>query len=158
ILAAAAKLDVPAAECIADKGVIAHAPSGRSVRFGEVTAAASAVEAPKEIRLKDAKDWSILRKANKRLESIDKVAGKPIYGIDVKLPGMLHAALLQSPVFKGTLRAVDESKIAGMKGVRKVVRMHDAVAVVADSWWQAAKALAVLPVTWDDGENSTLSS
>src|SRR5262249_36878466 len=85
ILAAAAKLDVPAAECIADKGVIAHAPSGRSVRFGEVTAAASAVEAPKEIRLKDAKDWSILGKPTKRLEIIDKVTGKPIYGIDVKL-------------------------------------------------------------------------
>ena len=77
-------------------------------------------------------------------------SGKPIYGIDVRVPGMLHAALAQCPVFKGTLKSVDESAIAGMKGVHKVVKLKDAVAVVADNWWQAKKALDALTIEWDD--------
>jgi isoquinoline 1-oxidoreductase beta subunit len=82
----------------------------------------------------------------------------PIYGIDVRLPDMLYAALIQSPVFKGTLKSVDESKLSGMKGVHKVVKLKDAVAVVADNWWQAKKAVEALTVTWNDGGNGHVSS
>jgi len=156
--AAAATLDVPDYECIAANGVITHGPSGRSVRFGEVAEAAAGFEPPKDITLKEPGEWTIIGKPTKRLEIIDKVMGKPIYGIDVRLPGLLHAALMQSPAFKGTLQDADESKISRMSGVRKVVKMRDAVAVVADTWWQAKKALAALPVTWDDGDNGALSS
>src|SRR5262249_56473575 len=83
----------------------------------------------------------------------DMVRGKPVYGIDVQLHNMLNAALIQWPVFKGTLRAVDESKVAGMTGVRKVIKLKDAVAVVADTWWHAKQASEALAITWDDGAN-----
>src|SRR5262249_26262645 len=114
--------------------------------------------APKTVRLKDPKDWCLIGRPTKRLDVADKVVGKPIYGIDVRVPGMLHAALKQCPVFKGTLKAVDDATAAGMKGVHKVVRLKDAVAVVAESWWQAKKALDVLTIEWDTGESGRVSS
>jgi isoquinoline 1-oxidoreductase beta subunit len=158
IAAAAQQWNVPAQECHADKSVITHRPSARTVRFGEVAAAAGKLEPPKEVKLKDAKDWKLAGKPMKRLEVGDKVQGKPIYGIDVRVPNMLYASLIQCPVFKGTLKAVDESKVNGMTGVRKVVKLPDAVAVVADSWWQAKKAGEALEITWDDGGNGNVSS
>src|SRR6266446_10550067 len=82
----------------------------------------------------------------------------PIYAIDVQLPNMLHAAIIQCPVFKGTLKSVDETKLAGVKGIRQVVKLPDAVAVVADSWWRAKKAAELLALTWDVGDNSSVSS
>src|SRR5262249_10203657 len=94
----------------------------------------------------------------RRLDVADKISGRPIYAIDVRLPDMLYAALAQCPVFKGTLKSVDETRIAGMNGVRQVVRFDDAVAVVADGWWQAKKALDALDVGWDAGQNGAVSS
>ena len=88
----------------------------------------------------------------------DKVAGKPIYAIDVRLPNMLYAAIAQCPVFKGTLKSVDESALARMKGVRRLIKQPDAVAVIAESWWQAKQALEALPVSWDFGEAADVSS
>src|SRR6266480_4199654 len=89
---------------------------------------------------------------------LKKKTGKPIYAIDVQLSNMLYAAIVQCPVFKGVLKSVEESKISGMKGVRRVVKLADAVAVVADTWWQAQRVAQALPVSWDFGENATVSS
>ncbi|MEA2938909.1 MAG: isoquinoline 1-oxidoreductase subunit beta [Alphaproteobacteria bacterium] len=158
VAAAAAAWQVPAAECRARKSVITHAPSGRTLSYGTVAEAAARIEPPREVTLKDPKDWTIAGKPTRRLEIIDKVQGKTVYGIDVRLPDMLHAALIQSPVFKGTLKAVDDSRLAGMKGVRQIVKLKDAVAVVAESWWQAKQAVEALGVTWDDGGNGKISS
>jgi isoquinoline 1-oxidoreductase beta subunit len=158
IAAAAARWNVPAAECTAADSIITHASSRRTLRFAEVAAAAAAVAPPKSVRLKEPREWTLIGTRRKRLDLADKIAGKPIYAIDVRLPGMLYAALAQCPVFKGTLKSVDEAKVAGMSGVRKVVKFDDAVAVVADGWWQAKKALDALPVVWDAGSNGAVSS
>src|SRR5204862_410102 len=92
-------------------------------------------------------------------DAADKLNGSKIYAIDLKLPGMLCATIKDCPVFGGKLKSYDESKIAGMPGVKKVVRVKDtAVAVVADTWWHAKKALDTLPIVWDEGANSSLSS
>ena len=107
---------------------------------------------PADVKLKDPKDWKIAGKGVKRLDTADKTTGKMIYGIDVKLPGMLNAAIKDCPVFGGKLKSFDEAKVAGMKGVKKVVRVGDnAVAVVADTWWHAKTALDALPIVWDEG-------
>jgi isoquinoline 1-oxidoreductase beta subunit len=157
IEAAAREWKVPAAECKAENSLITHAPSGRSIRYGQVAAAAATVEPPKDVKLKDPKDWKIAGKGVKRLDTADKVVGKMVYGIDVKLPGMLSAAILDCPVFGGKLKSFDAAAIQGMKGVRKVVPVDDtAVAVIADTWWQAKTALEKLPVVWDEGANGKI--
>jgi isoquinoline 1-oxidoreductase subunit beta len=157
ITAAAAHWGVASSECRARNSVIAHEPSGRTVTFGQVAAAAAKLPPPNTVALKPAKDWRLLGTPTRRLDVTDKVQGKPIYGIDVNIPGMLHAALIQCPVFKGTLKSVDETAIAGMRGVHKVVKLNDAVAVVAETWWLAKKALDALPIEWDDGGNGRAS-
>ena len=103
------------------------------------------------MKLKDPKEWTLIGTRQRRFDVPDKVTGKPIYAIDVRLPNMLYAAIVQCPVFKGRLKAVDATTLAGMKGVHRVVKQPDAVAVVADSWWRAKKAAAALAVTWDAG-------
>ena len=158
IAAAAARWNVPMTECTAAQGVITHGPSGRSVTFGAIAAAAADMKPPTQVALKDPKDWKLIGTRQRRFDVPDKITGKPIYAIDVQLPNMLCAAIVQCPVFKGTLKAVDETKLAGMNGVRKVVKLPDAVAVVADSWWRAKKAAEALPVTWDFGGNADVSS
>src|SRR6202000_190898 len=122
--------------------------------FGKVAEAAAKIEPPTEVKLKDPKDWKIAGKGLKRLDTADKTTGKMIYGIDMKLPGMLNAAIKACPVFGGKLKSFDEAKAMGMKGVKKVVRVNDyTVAVVADTWWYARTALEAMPVEWDEGEN-----
>jgi isoquinoline 1-oxidoreductase beta subunit len=154
IEAAAREWKVPAAECTAANSLITHTPSGRSIRYGQVAAAAAKIEPPRDVKLKDPKDWKIAGKPLKRLDTADKVVGKMVYGIDVKLPGMLSAAILDCPVFGGKLKSFDAAAIQSMKGVRKVVPVDDtAVAVIADTWWQAKTALEKLPVVWDEGAN-----
>ena len=114
---------------------------------------------PADVKLKDPKDWKLAGKGLKRLDTPDKVIGKTVYGIDVKLPGMLNAAIKDCPVTGGKLKSYDEAKIAGMKGVKKVVKVGDtAVAVVADTFWHAKTALDALPIVWDEGENAKVSS
>jgi isoquinoline 1-oxidoreductase subunit beta len=158
IAAAAQEWNVPAQECRAENGRITHEASERTVSFGKVAAIAAKLDPPKEVKLRDPKDWKLAGKPTKRIEISDKVQGKPIYGIDVRVPNMLYASLVQCPVFKGTLESIDESKIRDMKGVHKVVRLRNAVAVVADSWWRAKTAAEALQVTWDDAGNGTVSS
>jgi isoquinoline 1-oxidoreductase beta subunit len=159
IQAAANEWKVPASECSAANSVITHAPSQRTTTYGKVVEAAAKVEPPADVKLKDPKDWKLVGKAVKRLDTADKTTGKMTYGIDVKLPGMLNAAIKACPVFGGKLKSFDEAKVMGMKGVKKVVRVNDsAVAVVADTWWHAKTALDALPIVWDEGDNAKVSS
>src|SRR6266446_5249311 len=158
IEAAANEWKVSAAECSASSSVITHTPSGRTSTYGKVAEAAAKLEPPKEVKLKDPKDWKIAGKPLKRLDTLDKLTGKPLYGIDVKLPGMLSAAVKECPVFGGKVKSLDAAKVAGMPGVKKVVQSGDAaVAVVADTWWQAKTALEALPIVWDEGPNAKVS-
>ncbi|HEV2153647.1 xanthine dehydrogenase family protein molybdopterin-binding subunit [Bradyrhizobium sp.] len=159
IEAAANEWKVPASECTVAKGVITHKASGRTTTYGKVAEAAAKLTPPADVKLKDPKDWTIAGKGLLRLDTAEKTNGTMIYGIDVKLPGMLNAAIKDCPVFGGKLKSYDEAKIAGMKGVKKVVKVGDtAVAVVADTWWHAKTALEALPIVWDEGENAKVSS
>ncbi|WJR80484.1 molybdopterin cofactor-binding domain-containing protein [Bradyrhizobium sp. NP1] len=159
IQAAANEWKVPAGECTVANGVISHTASGKTTTYGKVAEAAAKLTPPTEVKLKDPKDWKVAGKPIKRLDSPDKVTGTTVYGIDVKLPGMLNAAIKDCPVTGGKLKSYDEAKIAGMKGVKKVVRVGDsAVAVVADTWWHAKTALEALPIVWDEGENAKVTS
>jgi isoquinoline 1-oxidoreductase beta subunit len=157
--AAAQRWNVPAADCAVSKGVITHAASGRSLRYGEVAALAATLPAPTAITLKDPKDWTIAGKPLRRLDTPDKTNGKQIYGIDLKLPGMLIATISACPVFGGKVKSFDAGNVAGMPGVKKVMRVGDnAVAVIADTFYRAKTALAALPIEWDKGENARTSS
>ena len=159
IQAAANAWNVPASECGAANGVITHQPSGRSVSYGKVADAAAKLTPPPDVVLKSTKDWKIAGKPLRRLDTPDKLIGKTTYGIDVRLPGMLYAAISACPVFGGTLKSYEEAKVRGMPGVKHVARVgDDAVAVVADSWWHAKTALEAIPVVWDEGTNAKVSS
>lgn len=157
--AAADAWKVPVAECRAAGSVITHGPSGRSTSYGKVAAAAARLAAPAAPVLKDPKDWKLAGKRLARLDTVDKTTGKQIYGMDLKLPGMLNAAIRDCPVFGGKLKSFDAAAIEKRPGVKKVVRVGDsAVAVIADTWWRAKSALEALPVEWDEGPNVKLSS
>ena len=161
VQAAANEWKVPVSECTAANSTITHTPSGKKTTYGKVVEAAAKLSPPADadVKLKDPKDWKIAGKGVLRLDTVDKTTGKMIYGIDVKLPGMLNAALKDCPVFGGKLKSYDEAKVMGMKGVKKVVRVNDStVAVVADTWWHAKTALDALPIVWDEGENAKVSS
>jgi isoquinoline 1-oxidoreductase beta subunit len=159
VQAAANQWGVPASECTASNSVITHAASKRSTTYGKVAEAAARLEQPKEVPLKDPKTWKIAGKPLKRLDTATKVNGKMLYGSDLKLPGMLNAAIKDCPVFGGKVKSFDAAKVEGMKGVKKVVQVGDsAVAVVADTWWRAKTALDALPIVWDEGENVKVSS
>src|SRR5580704_6292567 len=159
IQAAANQWKVPASECVAADSVITHKPSGRTVAFGAVADAAAKVDPPADIKLKAPKDWKVIGKGLKRLDTAPKVQGQTIYGIDVKLPGMLSAAIKAAPVFGAKVKSYDAAKIMSMKGVKKVVEVDGkAVAVIADTWWNAKTALEALPVTWDSTPNDKVSS
>jgi isoquinoline 1-oxidoreductase subunit beta len=158
IAAAAARLGVPPAECVAAASVITHPPSGRKLSFGAVAAEAANVPPPDEVTLKDPREWKLAGKPRRRLDVPAKVTGQPIYAIDVRLPGMLYAAVVHCPVFGGVPKAVNENAIADMKGVRRIVRLPNAVAVIADSWWRAKCAVEALPVEWDPRGNGGIST
>src|SRR5437660_6887377 len=132
IQAAANEWKVPVSEVSASNSVITHKPSGRTTTYGKVAEAAAKVEPPAEVKLKDPKDWKIAGKGVKRLDTADKLTGKQLYSMDVKLPGMLRAAVKESPVFGGKVKSFDAAKVMGMPGVKQVVQVGDSgVAVVA---------------------------
>jgi isoquinoline 1-oxidoreductase subunit beta len=159
IRAAAAGWGVPATECSAANSVISHNPSGRTTSFGKVAEAAAKLDPPKDIKLKDPKDWKIAGKPLKRLDTVDKVNGKQVYGIDLKFPGMLTATIRDCPVPGGKVKSFDAAKVEGMRGVKKVVPVGDtAVAIIADNFWNAKTALAALPIVWDEGPNTKVTS
>jgi isoquinoline 1-oxidoreductase beta subunit len=157
VQAAANEWKVPAAECTAAGGVITHAASGRRTTFGKVAAAAAQLPVPTDITLKDPKDWKLVGKRMARLDTVEKTNGKQIYGADLQLPGMLSASIRACPVFGGKVRGFDAAKVTSMPGVKKVVKVGDnAVAVVADTWWRAHKALNALPIDWDLGPHANV--
>ena len=159
IRAAAAGWGVPPAECSAASSVITHKPSGRTTTYGKVAVEAAKLDPPKDIKLKDPKDWKIAGKSLKRLDTADKVNGKQVYGIDLRFPNMLTATIRDCPVFGGQVKSFDAAKVEGMRGVKKVVPVGDtAVAVVADNFWNAKTALAALPIVWDEGPNAKVTS
>lgn len=159
VQAAADEWKVSIAECRAASSIITHTPSGRTVTYGKVAAAAARLAPPAQVTLKDPKDWKLVGKRLARLDTVDKVTGKQVYGADLKLPGMLNAAIKDCPVFGGKLKSFNATAIEKRPGVKKVLRVGDsAVAVVADTWWRAKTALDALPIEWDNGPNAANSS
>ena len=161
VQAAAAEWNVPVSECRAASSVITHTPSGRTTTYGKVAVAAGKLTAPEAatVLLKDPKDWKIAGKRLARLDTVDKTTGAQIYGMDLKLPGMLNAAIRACPVFGGKVKSFDAAAIANKPGVKKVVKVGDsAVAVIADTWWRAKTALDALPIEWDNGPTANASS
>ena len=159
VQAAADGWKVPVAECTAGNSVITHTPSGRTTTYGKVAEAAAKLTPPANVALKDPKDWKLIGKSMKRLDTLGKVTGAQVYGADLKLPGMLNAAIKDCPVFGGKVKSFEAAKVTGMPGVRHVVQVGDSgVAVVADTWWEAKTALDALPIVWDEGPNAAVSS
>lgn len=156
ISAAAAKWNVDRSELKAVNGMILG-PKGRRATYGSLAEAASKVPVPEKVAIKDPKDFRIVGKRTRRLDSPAKVNGTAQFGIDVKLPGMVYAALEQCPVIGGKVKAVDSAKARSMPGVVAVVEIPDGVAVVADSWWRANMARKSLSITWDEGAGASLN-
>ena len=159
--AAANEWNVPVAELAVANSVITHATSGRKTTYGKVAAAAAKLPVPdmKTVVLKDPRSWKIAGKSVKRLDTANKLNGKLIYGIDLKMDGMLCASVMDCPVFGGKLVSYDDSKVKTLRGVKAVVRVDaTTVAVVADTWWRAKNALAQLPIVWDEGPNAKVNS
>ncbi|MGE0425863.1 MAG: molybdopterin cofactor-binding domain-containing protein [Reyranellaceae bacterium] len=159
VRAAAAEWKVKPEECTVDKGVITHKGTNRKLTYGKVAVAAAKLEPPKSIKLKDPKTWKIAGKPLKRLDTMDKLTGKQVYGIDLRLPNMLTATIKDAPVFGAKVVSYDADKVKSMPGVKGVVKVGDtAVAVIAETYWTARNALAALPVVWEDTPNSKVSS
>ncbi len=159
IEAAAKKWSVPAGECTTAMSVVTHTPTGRTLRYGELAADAAKLPVPADVAVKTPAQWTLIGRGVKRLDTVEKLSGKLVYAIDLQLPDMLNASIAQSPVFGGKLKSFDAAKIKGMPGVRYVVPVgDDAVAVVADKWFQANTALAALPIVWDEGKNGDVDS
>lgn len=159
IQAAADKWRVPASECEASNSVITHTPSGKTTTYGKVAKQAAKLSPPDDIKLKDPSEWKVAGKPVKRLDTTEKLTGELKYGADIVLPGMLLASIKDCPVLGGELKSYDESAVMDMPGVKAVVPVKTAignngVAVVADTWWRANKALEALPVEWDLGPNA----
>ncbi|MFN4016176.1 MAG: molybdopterin cofactor-binding domain-containing protein [Reyranella sp.] len=159
IAAAARQWNVPAAECSAANSVISHKGSGKTLTYGAVAAAAAQLEPPKDVKLKDPKDWKIAGKPLKRLDTVDKVTGKQIYGMDYTMPGLLNATVRACPVIGGKLKDFDAAKAEKMPGVKKIFAIDgNAVVVVADTYWQAKTALDAVTMNWDIGELGKVST
>ena len=161
VQAAANEWQVPVGELAVSNGIITHAASKRTISYGKVAAAAAKLTPPdpKMIVLKTPAEWKVAGKPMKRLDTWDKLNGSKIYAIDLRMPGMLHAAIKDCPVFGGKLVSFDDGKIMQMRGVKGVVKVDNTtVAVVADSWWRAKVALDALPIVWDEGPNANESS
>ena len=158
VASAAQRWSVSPSECVAALGAITHTPSGRKLNYGEVAEAAGKLAPPKDVKLKDPKDWKIIGKSTARFDIPDTVMGRQRYGIDVQLPGMVYAAVVQSPVFGGKVKTIDAAKLQGRRSFIKVVPIEGGVAVVADNWWRAKEMAAQLAIEWDDGGKGNVTS
>jgi isoquinoline 1-oxidoreductase subunit beta len=156
---AAARWRVPPSECSARDSIITHAKTRRAMRYGQIAAAAARRPVPPEVSLKPPEQWRLIGKPIPRLDVADKSLGRPIYASDVRLPGMLFASVSACPALGGRLVSFDAAKVMGMPGVRRVLAVEGtAVAVLADSWWQANRARLQLPVVWDFGKARELTT
>lgn len=158
VQAAAEQWQVEPASCGASNGFVTHADSGRKLSYGELAEAASKLAPPKDVQLKDPKDFALIGKPLKRLDTPDKVNGKAVYGIDAMVPGMKFATLAQCPVFGGKVSKIDDRAAKKVPGVQKIVVLDNLVAVVGDHMWAAKKGLEALVVTWDEGANANVDS
>jgi isoquinoline 1-oxidoreductase subunit beta len=158
IAAAAAGWKVDPRSCRAERSTVIHRSTGRRATFGMLAAAAATLERPARPALKSAAEWTLIGKALPRVENAAKLNGTAVFGMDVAVPGMLHAAVRMSPVFGGKVAAYDKSSVRSLPGVVDVVEVPNGVAVVARSYWQARQALAALSVEFDDGQNASISS
>jgi isoquinoline 1-oxidoreductase beta subunit len=158
VAAAAKRWNADPASCQARSGEVLHPPSGRSIKYGELAADAARLPVPENVALKRPQDFKLIGTPAKRLDTPAKVNGTAVYGIDVRPPGVKIATLAQSPVFGGRVKRVDDAAAKAVKGVRQIVQLDDAVAVVADHMGAAKKGLAALVIEWDDGPHAKLST
>jgi isoquinoline 1-oxidoreductase beta subunit len=156
--AAAQRWDVALEACRAEKGRVLHPETGRALSYGALAAQAAKLAPPTEVTLKPAADWSILGRSTPRLDAREKVAGRAVFGTDVRLPGMLFATPMACPVFGGRLERVDPAPALRVHGVKAVVPLDDAVIVVADGYWNARKGLRALEPVWDEGPHAGVDS
>ena len=158
VSAAAETWQVDPSSCRAASGAVIHGPTGRSLSYGALVDRAALLPVPRDVTLKDPKEFKLIGTPARRLDTPDKVDGTAQFGIDVRLPGMRFAAVAACPVFGGKLGSLDDAKTKGIPGVQQVVRLDDAVAVVAGDTWAAKQGLAALDIRWDEGPNANLSS
>ncbi|SER54314.1 isoquinoline 1-oxidoreductase, beta subunit [Faunimonas pinastri] len=158
VAAAAARWGVPAGECTAERAVVKHGPTGRTLGYGELVDDASKQTVPADIVLKDPKDFKLVGKPAKRIDTPSKVNGSALYGIDVRLPGMKIAAVEVCPVVDGKLKDVDTRPARAVPGVVDVVKLDNAVAVIGDHFWAARQGLAALDINWDNGSKENVST
>jgi len=158
VRAAAQQWQVDPTSCATSNSTVNHASSGRTLGYGDLIDAASAQPVPQDPPLKDPKDFSLIGKPLKRLDTPNKTDGKVVYGIDAMLPGMKFATLAQCPVFGGKVGHVDDSAAKKVPGVQQIVVLEDLVAVVGDHMWAAKKGLDALVINWDEGPNAKINS
>ena len=158
VTAAAHRWNVDAATCHAENGAVIHAPTGRKLEYASLAEAAAKLPVPEKVALKEPRDFKLVGKPHRRLDTAGKVDGSAKYGIDTRLPGMTFAVVATSPVFGGKLAAVDESKAMAVPGGKQVVRLDDAVAIIAVHTWAARQGLAAVNPQWDPGPNAKVSS
>jgi isoquinoline 1-oxidoreductase beta subunit len=158
VAAAAKRWSVDPASCHARSGEVLHAPTGRRIKYGELATDAARLPVPEIVTLKRPQDFKLIGTPAKRLDAPSKVNGTAVYGIDVRPPDVKIATLAQSPVFGGRVKSVDDAAAKAVKGVRQIVRLDDAIAVVADHMGAAKKGLAALVIEWDDGPHAKLGT
>ena len=158
VQAAAQRWSVPVNECQALLGKVVHTPSKKTLSYGQLALDAAKLTPPKDVVLKDPATWTLAGKPIPRVDMYDIVTGKIRFGVDTQLPGMLHAAIAQSPVFGGKVISMDSSKVDNRRGIVKVLNMGEFVAVVADNWWRAKEALRDVSIEWDSGKYAQVNS
>jgi isoquinoline 1-oxidoreductase beta subunit len=158
VAAAAQTWKVEATSCKAENGQVIHSDSGRRLSFGQLTEQAARLTPPKEVALKDPKDFKLIGHPTKRLDTPEKINGAALFGLDVKVPGMLVALIARPPVFGGKVKQLNAEKAKVIPGVRHVVEIERGVAVVADGFWPAKLGREALEVVWDEGPLATLDS
>jgi isoquinoline 1-oxidoreductase beta subunit len=158
VQAAAQAWGVPESECVARRAVITHAASGRSAPYGTFAEAASRLPKPTHVALKPPSQFELIGKRLQRVDTPAKVVGEAKYGIDIIVPGMKVATVAASPILGGRLASVDDTAALAIAGVRQVVQLPNAVAVVGDHFWAAKTGLEALKITWAPGANATLST
>jgi isoquinoline 1-oxidoreductase subunit beta len=158
VSAAAKRWNVDPASCRAQSGEVLHPPTGRRLKYGELAADAASVPVPANVALKRPEDFKLIGTRAKRLDTPAKVNGTAVYGIDVRPPGVKFATLAQSPAFGGRVKRVDDTAARAVKGVRQIVQLDDAVAVIADHMGAAKKGLTALKIEWDDGPHAKLNT
>jgi isoquinoline 1-oxidoreductase subunit beta len=158
INAAAEIWKVDPANCLAEKGFIIHKGTGQRISYGKLVEKASQMKVPKDVPLKEPKDFKVIGKSMKRLDTLEKTNGKAIFGMDVKVPGMLTAMVVHPPVFGGNVKSFNGEKAKKVPGIKEVIRVDSGVAVIAESFWSARKGREALEIVWDEGTLANLST